>query len=234
MLYVVYGTAAEKVSEKACLLRDSLSQEGTAVSSFDAEEFLAAPIEELLGGQGLFENARLIILRNIFENEEGKEKLLSYLEEAGASPNIFILEEGKIDAATKKKISTAAAETFLFEKNQKEAAFNRFAIADALGARDKKRAWVLLIEALRTGAAGEEIAGLLFWQVKAMLLARSHKTAESAGLNPFVFRKAQGFSQNFTDEELNNLSRTLMRLPHESRRGGLELSLALERFVLSL
>lgn len=233
MLYFLSGEAG-KVSEKGRALRDSLAKEGSAVSSFGAEEFLAAPIEELLGGQGLFENARLITLRDIFESEEAKEKLLSYLDDMGTSPNIFILEEGKIDAAMKKKISKAAAETFLFEKNQKEAAFNRFAIADALGARDRKRAWVLLLEALRAGAASEEVVGLLFWQVKAMLLARSHKTAEEAGLNPFVFRKAQNCSRNFTDEELTNLSRTLMTLPHEARRGGLELPLALERFILSL
>ena len=97
-----------------------------------------------------------------------------------------------------------------------------------------KDAWVLLQKALDTGGVPEEIHGMLFWQVKSMILAVSSKTAGEAGLNPFVFRKSLSFAKNFTEEELKNLSARLVSIYHDARRGGDELAIALEKFVLSI
>ena len=54
------------------------------------------------------------------------------------------------------------------------------------------------------------------------------------GLHPFVIKKAGGFAKNFSQEELEKLSRKLVTMYHDARRGGDELPVALEKFVLSL
>jgi len=122
----------------------------------------------------------------------------------------------------------------LAEKTAKKIEFDRFALSDALGRRSKKDAWVLFQKSLDAGGVAEEIHGMLFWQVKSMILATSSKTAGEAGLNPFVFRKSLTFAKNFTEEELKDLSSRLVSIYHEARRGGDELPIALEKFVLGI
>ena len=63
--------------------------------------------------------------------------------------------------------------------------------------------------------------------------AKKVKTNE-LGLHPFVVKKAIGFTKNFSQEELEELSRKLVTIYHDARRGGDELPVALEKFVLSL
>ena len=85
--------------------------------------------------------------------------------------------------------------------------------------RDKKQLWILYTQAKREGISDEEIHGILFWQVKAMLLAARSKDAGAAGLNPFVYSKSKGFLKNFEEKEVENISSSLVTLYHDSRRG---------------
>jgi len=55
----------------------------------------------------------------------------------------------------------------------------------------------------------EEVHGILFWQIKNMLLSFDAKDAEAAGLNDFVFRKSLGFTKNYSYNELKKLLRDL-------------------------
>ena len=111
---------------------------------------------------------------------------------------------------------------------------NTFALADALGLRDRKRAWTLLVSLLREGAKPEELAGILHWQARSMLVASRVGSAAEANMKDFVFNKSRRYAKQFTDEELADLSSRLVALYHESHRGGGQLELLLERFVLSL
>ena len=80
----------------------------------------------------------------------------------------------------------------------------------------------------------EEILNILFWQVKSMLLAHYSKTAQESGLNPFVFRKAFQFQKNYSELELRGLSKKIIILHHNVRRGIGDLTTSLEYFALSL
>jgi hypothetical protein len=111
--------------------------------------------------------------------------------------------------------------------------FNIFALTDAIGARDKRQAWMIYRKALASGMAADEIFYKVMWGVKALLL--SAKTdAEASGLNPFVYRKAKGFLKNWKTEELEELSERLVVGYHNARRGIGEIETMIEKTLLNL
>jgi DNA polymerase III delta subunit len=112
--------------------------------------------------------------------------------------------------------------------------FNIFQLTDAIGARDKRNAWMIYRKALASGMNAEEIFWRVMWGVKALLLASKAKSAEESGLNPFVYRKSKSFLKNWKDEELETLSKNLVEGLHESRRGVVEVETMLEKWVLTL
>jgi len=57
--------------------------------------------------------------------------------------------------------------------------FNIFALTDALGARQKKDAWILYQKALGAGLSAEEIFFKIVWQVKSMLIAKKTKNVRT-------------------------------------------------------
>jgi hypothetical protein len=107
-----------------------------------------------------------------------------------------------------------------------------FAMADALGARDKKTLWILYRQAVEEGKASEEIHGILFWQAKSMVLAARTKFAGEAGLNPYVYTKSKRYAENFSEPELTALLDRLVSVYHDSHRGMHEFETALERLIL--
>ena len=118
------------------------------------------------------------------------------------------------------------------DKKGKE--FNIFALTDALGARDKKRAWVLYQQALSAGLSAEEIFFKIVWQVKSMLIASRTKNVGETDMKPFPYSKAKSFLKNFSTSELQNLSEALVIGYHQARRGEGEIETLVERILLSL
>lgn len=112
--------------------------------------------------------------------------------------------------------------------------FNIWSFTDALGARDKKRAWLLYRKALAAGFVPEEVFYKAVWQVKTMLLAKRCSSAAEAGLKPFPYSKAKGFLRNWKEGELEKFSERLVMSYHEARRGEGEIETSLEKAILCL
>lgn len=208
-----------------------------------ADDWNQAEFEGFISGQGLFDQKFIIFVDGLFENKQAKDWIISRIKELGKSENAFVFLESGIDAASLKQIKVAARETREFAKvsgrshSGSPQAFNSgdfkiFAISDALGQRDRRELWALFTEAALKGISAEEISGILFWQVKSMVLAGEASDASKAGLSPFVFSKSKRYSANFKKEELVRMSGDLVDLYHDSRRGFFDLITALERFVL--
>ena len=172
----------------------------------------------------------------MFENSEAKDTVQDSLKDIAASDNVFVMLEGELDKKTLTKLEKHAYKVQEFTSrlnlDGKKEVFNNFALTDALGKRDKKNLWVLYQKALMNGSVPEELHGILFWQVKSMLLAVGSKSAEEAGLKPFVYNKAKGFARNYTHDELITLSRDLVTLYHDARRGIGDFGVRLEQWVL--
>jgi DNA polymerase III delta subunit len=89
---------------------------------------------------------------------------------------------------------------------------NPFAIANALGLRDRMNTWIILHDLLSHGESGEAVSGIMFWKIKTLLLENN-------------FRK-------YSKEELEGMVLELPKIIHTGRREGEDLSVSLESFVL--
>ena len=163
------------------------------------------------------------------------------IKDIAESPNAFVFLEGKVDKATVGKIEKKAEKVQEFKsagnegktKESKEK-FNTFSLADVFGRRDKKNLWVLYQQALLQNVAPEEINGVLFWQLKSMLVAYKSKSVQESGLSPYVFQKSKSFARNYSEEEMKKMSSALVSVYHDSRRGIHDFEIALERFILDI
>lgn len=242
MLYFFYGSDKDTAREKANALVEALHKKKPDAELFriDTENWSEAKLQELTAGQGLFNNCYIVEIVQLFEDKVAKEAFLDHVEEMAASPNIFVILESDVDKKTLLTITEVAekAQSFETPASAKAAArqgeFNIFSLTDAFGRRDKKNLWVLFQKAVASGAVPEEIHGILFWQLKSMLVVSMAKTPGEAGVAPFVFTKAKSFLKNYTEEELKTLSSKFVTLYHDAHRGIHDFEVALERLILQL
>ena len=241
MIYLFYGSDMTKARAKVRHLADSLiaKKPDAAMHRYTLEDFDVTQIDELVGGQGLFVSRRIIILDTLFIRAEFKESILNNLQSLADSENIFIILEGKLlktelQAFEKcaEKIQECSLPLGITEKQKK--IVSPFALADALGRRDKKMLWAEYLAQRATGSVAEELHGLLFWQVKTMLAAASAPSAAAANLKPFVYTKAKISAKNFSSDELRALSHNLVTIYHDAHRGLSSLDLLLEKLILEL
>lgn len=238
MLYVLHGTDIEKAREKSHALFEALKAKKPDASAgiVRGDEVTPEKIEEWTQTQGLFENKQIIFLDRTLEVPDIREIMLDKIDAIQESPNIFIFFEGKLTKEVLKKLEKRAEKITEYESTapaaKKEGSF--FALADALGSRDKKSLWVLLREALDEDAAPEEIHGILFWQAKSLALAAKTASAGESGLNPFVYGKAKRYAANFKPGEIDALLSKLVTMYHRAHRGQGDFAIELEKLALDI
>jgi len=171
-----------------------------------AEEFnLMALTEALFGG------ARTFVLEGAI-NSDRQEEFLGMAKTLAGSMHTFIFVEEKLLKAPTIALEKAGAKIEVVKTEKKERGFDPFGLTFALGARDKKKLWLGLMQAFRAGEKPEALAGLLHWKVRNEL------------------ERASGIKK----EELSAISRKLVFMYHDSHRGAGDLELLLERFALTL
>jgi len=239
MIIFISGTDINKILKVSRKHLDTLISKRPEARFFkiDNETFQQIELEELFCGQGLFDKKFIVRLDRVFENTEAKDFILQNITQMAESENAFILTEGKLTKPIFEKIKKVALKTEEFNKTEvikKE--FNVFLLADALGKKDKKQMWILLYQALRAGLSPEQIHGVLFTQVKNIAFVKCAEKEKielnQLNIHPFALKKAIGFTKNFSQTEIENLSRQLLIIYHNARMGGDELPTALEKFVL--
>ncbi len=236
MLYFLYGDVP-KAAEKAKSMVDALlaKQPDAARFKIDSQNWSENEIEGLLDGQGLFSQRYIIELRHLFEKAETAESVISFLPEIAESENIFIWVDRDVDAKKIKEIEKHAAKVQQFSEDKKaeKPTFNVFSLADAICERNKQKLWVLYRDALNYFPP-EEIHGTLFWQIKSLLLAIKTKNAEEADMKAFPYNKAKAGAKKYSENEIEQLTTSLIEVSHEARRGKRDFEIALERWVLSI
>lgn len=186
-------------------------------------------ITELVSTQsGLFGDKELYVIHDLARNLE----LKNILSDFGESENIIIFSE---ETVTKPIIGVfekneATIKDFGKEVKVKERSLPVFNLADELGKRDKKNLW-LLFQELVTEVSPEEIHGILFWQIKNMMLVKTSK--ENPGLAPFVYTKSKTYANNYSEQELKDLSKRFTHIFH-SRDSYSTLDIEIEKIILSL
>lgn len=241
MLYFFYGSDREKINLKTrAIIDDLLKKKPDALElKIDIENINNINIEEYTESQGLFEKKYIVLLDRILFTKDS-EKIHGKIAEIAKSENIFIAREGEITKKDLKVIEKNASKvqeinTSNSEKDgAKKEAFNVFDITNKFAVRDSVGAWLNYRNAIDGGTEPENISGILFWQIKSLILARDAKSAGEAGLNPFVFSKAKSASIKWREGEMEKVVTALLSAYHEARGEGVRLELGLERIILKI
>ncbi len=216
MLYLFHGTDTLKVRAKAFQwISAARAKAPDAVYlRIETTDLSRETISNAISAQGLFYTKALVLLDDPFASTESGEVVLEMLPELALSANPIALLAPKLTSARIKKIEPHAEKIFELNVVEKKAArgFNS-ALVNALNSKDGKVLWKEIVKAERSGDAPELIHGLLHWKARDLM---------------------QKGSRNWSAREARALSRSLIELVSESRSGSLSLSLALERFALSL
>ncbi|MBI3573683.1 hypothetical protein HY090_01390 [Candidatus Kaiserbacteria bacterium] len=228
MLYVLIGSDVMKAKARAAVI----------AKGYEAVRFGegALPFSEVLGyvgARGLFSKKVALLLDRPSEDAEGKILLAEHAKDFADADMPVVVIEISLDSATKKAIpKSTTVEEFEIEEKEETPPPSVFALTDAFASGDRKTAWILFRKLIESGSAAEEIHGALSWQARAMVLASKTKSAEDAGLKPFVYSKAKRASARLGEAGSEELSRELVRLLHQSRMGGGDLEDLLEVFLL--
>jgi DNA polymerase III delta subunit len=230
MLSVFYGTDRTAVRDAAHTEYQKLGLTPTVI---EESTYVAGAVASAVGASSLFGGSECFLLDTPSGEEEFETEVLGSLKELAASTNVFIILEGALLADAKKKYGKHATTIEEFTATKAER-FNSFTLAEALAKKDKKNLWVLLQEANAAGLRPEEIIGMIWWQLKALRLAKLTRTAEEAGMKDYPYKKAKQSLGLFKDGEVEQLSRTLLVLYHDAHQGKRDMDLALEEWVLKV
>ena len=228
MLQLFYGTNRTAIRDAAQAYTETIGGTQTII---DDLTYSTGQVSNALGANSLFGGVECFILDTPSNDEEFQAEVFQSLKEMAESVNTFVVIEGALLADPKKKYAKFASASIEFTLDKTER-FNSFALAEALAKKDKKNLWVLLSQARVAGLRDEEIVGMLWWQLKALRLAKLTRTAEEAGMKEFPYNKSKRALAAFKDGEVEALSRTLLELYHLGHQGKRDLNLALEEWVL--
>ena len=160
----------------------------------------------------LFNLSSSIIMDNVLGTDEInlKKEDLEFLKK---SETIFIFKEDKLLKTLQDKYKKYG-EIKIFEDKKifTKEKFNVFGITDAYARKDKIGTWSLYNKALEEGIEPENIAGVLFWKVKSMILANTNEISK---------------------KELKKQLSEIVTLYHKAHKGELDFSLGLEQWILA-
>ncbi|NCN52736.1 hypothetical protein GW943_02925 [Candidatus Parcubacteria bacterium] len=233
MLYSFFGTDVVGVREKAHAFMHGREEQGVSSVRITPENWSTSGVEDAAGSLSLFGGEQLYIVDTPSGDKEMLEYIFENLDMLAESPNTFVLIEEGLLAAPKKKLQKYSAEAVEVTAGKVER-FNVFALTDALSRRDKKSLWILLQQAKQNGLSEEEIIGTLFWQLKTMRLVAHSRSAEEAELKPFVYSKTKSANAKFKEEEVDLVTRELVRVYHDGHLGKRDIAISLEKWVLAL
>ncbi len=234
MLYLFNGNDEVLVRAKARAQALSLQKENCDLLVLESDTFSPSVFNESFFDQSFFGTSFVIFCDSVFENKEALEFFAEFADEIVKSSNDCVLAEKTLPVALVTKFKKAGAKILDFKVEKKdERKFNTFALGDALGMKDKKNLWILFAQARELGLEGEEICGVLFWQIKNILLAGSTKTSVEAGVSEYPYKKAKSFSKIWKTEELQTSLLQLTKMYHDAHRGRGDFMNQLEMFVLA-
>lgn len=231
MIYLFYGNNVAKVRDKAFawVAVARAKEPNLAYVRLAREELTSAALEDAALSGGLFIKRLLILIDDPFpvaraasedgesSDEEGSVNSVfeEHLDALAASDNAIVILAPKLGAVKAKKLIAKAKVEYKFDApaaREDARGFNGN-LVNALGDRSREKLWLEINRALAAGDAPEMLLGLLHWK------ARDIMSKSSRAWKP---------------SEARSLSLALIELLQSSRRGGLDLSLALEKFALSI
>lgn len=229
MIYLFHGSDVDKVRAKAFewVAKARAKEPNLAYVRLSREELTDAALQDAALSGGLFVQRLLILIDDPFpvvratgDEEEIAENstgiLEEYLDALAASDNAIIILAPKLAAAKAKKFIAKAKVEYKYDlpaqAGKPERGFNSN-LVNAFAIRSREKLWLEINRALYAGDAPEMLHGLLHWKARDLM---------------------EKGSRAWSSKESRQLSLSLIELLQESRRGGIGLDLALEKFALSI
>ena len=227
MIYLFHGSDVEQVRRKAFawVAAAQKKEPNVAYTRLAREDLSPSVMEDIASSGGLFVKRLLIVLDDPFpqvrttDDEEGETEesagslVEEHLDALAESNNVILIIAPKLLSTKAKKLGAKAKTVYSFDKPPVATRGFNAPLPDALAARSREKLWLELMRALRAGDAPEMLHGLLHWKARQLM--------------------EQG-SRAWKPQEARELSLALIELLQSSRRGGLPLATALERFALSI
>lgn len=239
MLSLIYGTDQIKraAARDAFIAIARKKFPNLEVSMRNALDMSREEIEADIYATDLFGAHRLVVIANLSLHEAVESLFPKLLQDVKDRQDLTVLVvEEKLLKPLLVKYEKYADSISCYDvpkKGDGTEKRNPFALSDAILTRDKKLSWKLYREAIDTGASEEEIAGMVFWSLKSLLLAAKESTAADAGLHPFVYGKAKRALLKWPETELANALSYIVALVHEDRNRGYDSEVSLEQFILT-
>ncbi len=233
MLHTFFGNDTSTVRQKAADFLEQKKEAGITVERIDTDSYAPGVFINLSGATSLFGTETLYLIDTPSNQKDFFTDVIEHLEILAESPNTFVVIEESILAPEKKRFQKHA-ETFVEYKKNVTERFNAFSMADSLAKKNKRMLWVQLQEAYSAGLSPEEIIGTLWWQLKSLRLAALTQNAAEAGMKDFPYSKAKQSLKNFKPGEVESLSERLLGLYHEGHGGRVDITLALEKWTLTI
>ena len=233
MLILIYGEDFTKKIKETKIILDSLKRKkkDALFLHFDYLEINSEKLAELTQARGLFEQKNIILLSNIFKNNEVKKFFLDNLEIFKNSDNAFILTEDIITPAVLTKIEKYTFKTYNFPLKKEN--INIFNLSNFLQNKDKKKLWIFYHSSLKDNITPEEFFGVLIWSLKTLALTEKFSEKES-GIKYFPYQKAKSALKKWSALEIEQKIFQAIQLFNQSRTSGPSLKNSLEKFILGL
>ncbi len=230
MIYLFTGTDTEKARATAFawVAKARAKEPNLAYARVAREELTDALLADAAQSGGLFARRLLVLLDDPYQaakaqggDEDSVEVELlqnvldDHLDALAASENAVLILAPGLAAAKRKKIEGLAKMTYAYDAPARASAARGFnsALVNALASRSREKLWLEIERALLAGDAPEMLHGTLHWKARDLM---------------------EKGSRAWEPHEARQLSLELIALLQESRRGGLALPLALERWSLSI
>jgi DNA polymerase III delta subunit len=233
MIRFFIGDDTQKSRTAARTLFEKLRFEDSSATTgyFDDLLFDITLATEAFTAENLFGGGTILYFDGILEHSDGERFYKSILKETGH--NVIVREMapskdlraffgrlGEVKEFTQAKV---------FERR-----VDSFAVANALGARDKKASWVEFEKVRKSGAAMEEVHGTIFWAFKTMLISSvlNKQEALRSGVKETSYRTYHAHSKNYSADEIRNKLAVLKDIYHKGHKGEGDMDELLEEFIL--
>lgn len=159
-------------------------------------------LEEILGATGLFDDKHIIVIDELWKQEDGKMFIIERIEELTTTPHVCILFGGTPDVKTKKILETNATKVAVFDTEKEERDTFVFSWVEDVVRKDIQKAWIGLHVLKEGGHTPEAIMGALWWQIRSVVVAQTSVSAKESGLSPYVYTKARRLSKDIKISEV--------------------------------
>ncbi|MFA5744668.1 MAG: hypothetical protein WC887_00375 [Candidatus Paceibacterota bacterium] len=217
MIYLFHGSDVDKARAKAFewVAKARAKEPNLIYARLAREELVDATLEDAALSGGLFVKRLLVLIDDPYQEENPTDILEDHLDALATSDNAILILAPRLLATKMKKLVAKAKMEYKFDKlvtRETVRGFNSN-LVNALAARSREKLWLEINRAISAGDAPEMLHGLLHWKARDLI---------------------EKGSRVWTPKESRALSLSLISLLQSSRRGGLDLSLSLERFALSM